>query len=132
MDFKLKLPRWEKQNTKVVAKDFCDEIRKKIFWFECQTHKPENFQKARIRMLLLRDEYNRDRGRGYCGRLVQSADRVSYKVLEIVNLNSKDWNNCRRGQQFRRLDELLVEFEVEWFRSRQNPGPPDNVVPFRT
>ena len=132
MGFKLKLSQSEKQKPEAAAKDFCSETRKRYFWLKCQTSKPETLQKVRKKMLLFRDEYNRNRGSGYRSQLVQIADRVSFKVLEIVSLNPEDWNDRRRGQQFRRLDELLADFEVEWFRSRRTPEAPDNVVPFRT
>ena len=132
MGFKMKFTQPEKQNPEVAAKDFCSEIRDIKGWLECQTHERENITKARMKLLLLRDKYNCNRGIGFCSRTVQLADRVSRKVLQIVNLNHEDWNNCRRGQHFRYLDVFLVEFEVELYRSRQTPEPPDNVVPFRT
>lgn len=132
MGFKFKPPQSKKQTPEMVARDFCSVIRKRMPWLASQTYKPENFRKARMQMLLLRDEYNRNRGSAYCSQLVECADRVSYKVLEIVSFNPDDWNKFRRGQQFRRLEELLDKFEDKWPRSRQTPEPPDNAVPSRT
>jgi hypothetical protein len=54
---------------------------------------------------------------------VQLADCVSYKLLEIVSRDTEDWNNYQRGQQFRRLDELLAGFVAELFHSRQTLEP---------
>ncbi len=132
MGFKFKLPQPKKPTPEMAAKDFCSEIRKKgLDWLKRQTCKPENFRKVRMQMLLSRDKYNRNRGSEYCSQLVECADRVSDKVLVIVSFNPDDWNKYRRGQQFRRLEELLDKFEDESSRSRQASEPPDNVLPFQ-
>jgi hypothetical protein len=68
------------------------------------------------------DEYNRSRGNGFGSELLQLSDCMDRKVSAIVNLNPEDWNNYRRGQRFRHLEEALVSFEIEWTRSRQARG----------
>ncbi|HEX9596234.1 MAG TPA: hypothetical protein VF982_05090 [Anaerolineales bacterium] len=125
MDFKLNFPQSEKQNAEQSARDFCSKFQMHYrLGLERLTYKTgKNQTEIRMQINLLRDEYHRKRGSGYCSRLVQLADCVSYKLLEIVSRNTEDWNNYQRGQQFRRLDELLAGFVAELFHSRQTLEP---------
>lgn len=119
MAFKLILPKQPKPDSETTAIEFCSEIRKKRTWLESATYNPDKCRNARREIHLLRDKYHRVRGEGFGGRLIQLADCVDRKVSEIVNLNPGDWNNYRRGQQFRRLEEWLMVFETECSRSRR-------------
>lgn len=132
MGFKLNLPNQSKPDPEMAANEFCREIRRKMIWLESATYNPDKFRNARTQIHSLRDKYHCVRGEGFGDRLIQLADCVDRKVSEIVNLNPEDWNNYRRGQQFRRLDEWLVEIEIEWSRSRRAAEPRTNVVPFGT
>lgn len=129
MGFKLRLSTPKKPEPEIAAKEICRKMRNRMEWLKFATHSPKNFREARIQIHLMRDRYYRDRGSSYYSQLVQMADRVAEKAAVIVNFNPEDWNNHRRGQQFRRLDELLVEFEVELFRSQRPARSAGNVVP---
>lgn len=130
MGYKLFFPTRSKPNMEMNAIEFCGEIRKNKPRLEFATCYPNKCQKARTMIHLLRDKYHRGRGEEFGGRLIQLSDCVDRKVSEIVNLNSGDWKNYRRGQQFRRLEECLVEFETELFRSRRNAESTTDVVQF--
>jgi hypothetical protein len=130
MGFKLNLPKRSKPNPEMAAKEFCREIRRKMIWLEVATYNPDKCRYATTQTHSLRDKYHLARGEGFGGQLIQLADCVDRKVTEIVNFNPDDWNNFRRGQQFRRLDEWLVEIEIEWSRSRRAAEPRTNVAPF--
>lgn len=132
MALKLILPKQPKPDSETTAIEFCSEIRKKMTWLESATYNPDKCRNARTKIHSLRDKYHRVRGEEFGGRLIQLADCVDQKVSEIVNLNPGDWNNYRRGQQFRRLEEWLMLFETECSRSRRAAEPRTNVVPFGT
>ena len=112
MRLKLNLLQQQKILPETGAKVFCGKIRK-IFWLESATYNPESIRNARTQIHGLRDKYHRCRGDGFGSHVVCHADRVCQKVAHIVNLNPEAWNNYRRGQQFRRLDERLLRFEIE-------------------
>ena len=127
MGYKLFLPTRPKPDLEMNAIEFCGEIRKNKPTLEFATCYPNKCQKARTMIHLLRDKYHRGRGEEFGGRLIQLSDCVDQKVSEIVNLNPGDWNNYRRGQQFRRLEEWLLEFETERFHPRRIAEPTTNV-----
>ena len=112
------LPQQPKNDLETPAKEFCRKIRMRFEWLKHATRNPKSLRNARTWVHGLREKYHRARGDEFGGWLIQLADRVCLKVAEIVNLNPEDWDNRRRGQQFRRLDELLCRFEVELYRSR--------------
>lgn len=130
MGYKLNLPQPAKIDPNKAANEFCREIRRLIRWLEFKTYCPEDQWEARKRINELCYQYNRDCGDGYRSRLVQLANGVHYKVAEIVNLNFRDWNNYRRGQQFRRLDEKLLVFEIERYRSISALKERNNILLF--
>lgn len=132
MRYKLILPQRQKIKPETAAKVFCDEIRKKIFWLESATYTPESLRNARTQIHGLREKYHRDRGNRFGSHVVCIADCVCKKVAHIVNLNPEDWNNYRRGQQFRRLDELLLRFEIELNRAQKASKIASNVVVLQT
>ncbi len=127
MGYELFLPTRQKPNLEMIAIEFCGEIRKIKPWLEFATCYSNKCQKARTIIHSWRDKYHRGRGEEFGGRLIQLSDCVARKVSEIVNLNPEDWNNYRRGQQFRRLEERLMKFETERFRSRRIAEPTTNV-----
>jgi len=99
-------------NRDAAAKKFFNEVRRRENSLESATYNSNSLKKARIEIGALRDEYNRTRGDEYGGELLRLADCISRKVAEIVNLNPNDWTNYRRGQQFRRLHEILLAFQI--------------------
>ncbi len=129
MNFKLNLSQPKKLEPETVAINFVNTVRKNCYryWLKIQTCNPN----IRKEIHKLRDQYNCNRGSAYSyNRLIQRANRINRKLLEIASYNPEDWSNYRRGQQFRRLDELLADFEVECSRLRRSPEPQDNVLPF--
>jgi hypothetical protein len=124
---KLNLLQPPRNDPELATKEFFETIVKTIGTdssrLKSTTYFPDSFKKARIEIHLTRDRYHRARGDGMrVGPLIWLADAVCQKLSEIVNLNPGDWNNYRRGQQFRRLDNLLTDFGAELWRQREKRG----------
>lgn len=130
MAFKIRFPQKPKLTPELAASRFCTEIRKNLQSLESQTYNGKTFRNARMRFRSLQESYHRICGERCGSRLAHLADHVDRKVTEILCLNPEDWNNYRRGQQFRRLDERLRKFEIERHRSYRKLEPTTNVIPF--
>ena len=116
------LPQAPTKNPETAAEEFCRETRALYYWLQTAIWHPELIKIARRRIHELRDRYHCARGNGFVSRRVSFADRVCAKAAEIMNRNPGDWNAHRAGQQFRRLDAWLLEFEVELYRATTAQG----------
>ncbi len=109
MGMKLHFPFPPEKNPEQAAIAFCAKIRRKTFVLEYATHRPISLKQERTASHQDRAAYHQVRGSGFISQSIQRADCVDKKVCHILNQNLEDWNNHRRAQQFRRLDELLRE-----------------------
>lgn len=120
---------FKKQQPDYAELAFCENVRSNMDnWLICKTRDASGCQQMKSVIHKLRDNCHKDLKSGIPS---YHAGRVLNKTLQIATFNFQDWNERRRGQQLRRLEEVLTEFEMNLWRFQQDTKPPKNVVPIR-